>query len=289
MASELEVFILVAESGGFAGAARRLRLTPSAVSRRIAQLEDRVGTLLLARTTRKVELTAAGEAFFQRIRPLRQEIDAATRSLERFSPVPAGQLRISAPAALLEQNWFLDILFKYLARFPNLRLEATPADHGLVEGCDFVIQSFASTDKNKISRQLAANPWIVCAAPAYLEKYGTPSDPKDLLQHNCLVVGAHAHWRFKLGHSELTLAMPARFVSFGGAIHRAAVSGHGIARLAAFLVNDDLKSGHLIKLLHDYPDPSDRHLYLVFDDEKKSLPKYADFAEFLRAEFQGRF
>ena len=108
MASELEVFILVAESGGFARAARRLRITPSAVSRRVAQLEDRVGVQLLSRTTRRVELTAAGEAYFKKIKPLLAEIDSATNDLGKFTPVPAGQLVVSAPAALIERNEKLD-------------------------------------------------------------------------------------------------------------------------------------------------------------------------------------
>lgn len=169
MASELEVFVLVAESGGFASAARRLRLTPSAISRRVALLEDRLGLQLLSRTTRKVELTAVGEAYFQRIKPLLSAINAATDDLGQFSPVPVGQLTISAPAALLERK-LVGFVSEYLQINPQMRVELIPSEFGSSVDYDFMVQSLASSDKNKASIKLAANQWTVCASPVYLEK-----------------------------------------------------------------------------------------------------------------------
>src|SRR3954471_4890084 len=158
MASELEVFILVAESGGFAGAARRLRLTPSAISRRIALLEDRLGVQLLSRTTRKVELTAAGEAYFQRIKPLLSAIAVAADDLEQFSPIPVGQLVVSAPAALLERK-LVGFVMEYLQANSQMRVELIPSELGSNVDYDFTVQSLPSSDKNKASLRLTANPW----------------------------------------------------------------------------------------------------------------------------------
>jgi DNA-binding transcriptional LysR family regulator len=288
MASELEVFILVAESGGFAGAARRLRLTPSAISRRIALLEDRLGVQLLSRTTRKVELTAAGEAYFQRIKPLLSAIAVAADDLEQFSPIPVGQLVVSAPAALLERK-LVGFVTEYLRANPQMRIELIPSELGSNVDYDFIVQSLPSSDKNKASIKLAANPWTVCAAPSYLEEHGTPEHPQDLQSHNCLIIGTHPHWQFIVDDKELNLVPPARFISFGSAVYRAAIEGFGIARLAAFLVNDDLKNGRLIKLLGPYSDTRDRNLYLIADADKIALAKYAGFAKFIKTKFAGGF
>lgn len=288
MASELEVFILVAESGGFAGAARRLRLTPSAISRRVALLEDRLGVQLLSRTTRKVELTAAGEAYFQRIKPLLSAIAVASDDLEQFSPVPVGQLIVSAPAALLERK-LVGFVTEYLRENPQMRIELIPSELGSNVDYDFTVQSLASSDKNKASIKLTANPWTVCAAPSYLERHGTPDRPQDLQSHNCLIIGTHPHWQFIVDDKELNLVPPSRFISFGSAVYQAAIDGFGIARLAAFLVNDDLKTGRLVKLLSQYSDTRDRDLYLIADADKIGFAKYAGFAEFIKTKFAGGF
>jgi LysR family transcriptional regulator, transcriptional activator for dmlA len=288
MASELEVFILVAESGGFAGAARRLRLTPSAISRRVALLEDRLGVQLLSRTTRKVELTAAGEAYFQRIKPLLSAIATAADDLEQFSPVPVGQLVVSAPAALLERK-LVGFVTEYLRANPQMRIELIPSELGSNVDYDFTVQSLASSDKNKASIKLTANPWTVCAAPSYLERHGIPDRPQDLQSHNCLIIGTHPHWQFIVDDKELNLVPPSRFISFGSAVYQAAIDGFGIARLAAFLVNDDLKTGHLVKLLSQYSDTRNRDLYLIADADKIGLAKYAGFAEFIKTKFASGF
>lgn len=288
MASELEVFILVAESGGFAGAARRLRLTPSAISRRVALLEDRLGIQLLSRTTRKVELTAAGEAYFQRIKPLLSAIAVAADDLEQFSPVPVGQLVVSAPAALLERK-LVGFVTEYLQANPQMRIELIPSELGSNVDYDFTVQSLASSDKNKASIKLTPNPWTICAAPSYLDRHGAPDHPRDLQSHNCLIIGTHPHWQFIVDDKELNVVPPARFISFGSAVYRAAIDGFGIARLAAFLVNDDLRTGRLVKLLGQYSDTRDRDLYLIADADKIALAKYAGFAEFIRSKFSSGF
>lgn len=288
MASELEVFVLVAESGGFANAARRLRLTPSAISRRIALLEDRLGVQLLSRTTRKVELTAVGEAYFQRIKPLLSAISEATADLGQFSPVSVGQLTISAPAALLEQK-MVGFVGEYLRANTRMRAELVPSELDVGGGYDFVVQSLASTDRNKVSIKLAANPWTICASPAYLQRSGTPGNPRDLHSHDCLIIGTHPHWQFVVDEKEVTVAPPARFISFGGAVHRAVLDGFGVARLAAFLVNDDLATGRLIRILAEYSDKRERDLYLIVDADKASSNKHAGFIEFIKAKFAQGF
>jgi DNA-binding transcriptional LysR family regulator len=288
MASELEVFVLVAESGGFASAARRLRLTPSAISRRVALLEDRLGVQLLSRTTRKVELTAAGEAYFQRIKPLLSAITAASDDLQQFSPVPAGQLVISAPAALLERK-LVGFVSEYLEINPQMRVELIPSELGSNVDYDFTVQSLPSSDKNKASIKLSANRWTVCASPGYLDRRGVPEHPRDLQAHNCLIIGTHPHWQFIVDERELNVVPPARFISFGSAVYQAAIGGFGIARLAAFLVSDDLESGRLTKLLESYSDTRERNLYLIADSEKIALAKYASFADFIKTKFAGGF
>ena len=289
MATELEIFVLVAESGGFASTARHLRLTPSAISRRIAILEDRVGVQLLSRTTRKVELTAAGEAYFQKIKPLLAAIGAATRNLEQFSPVPSGQLRLGAPAALLERK-LVAFVGNFLEEYPQIRIEMMPFEIGAgSDEFDFIIQSLPSSEKGKASIKLAENPWMICAAPSYLEARGAPQHPHDLQHHQCLAITTHQHWQFMVDGGELAIVPPARFLSFGGAVYKAAIDGLGIAQLAAFLVNEDLRSGRLVRVLEDFKNPSERFLYLICDREKLELVKYSSFADFLKRQFEAGF
>lgn len=288
LASELEVFVLVAESGGFANAARRLRLTPSAVSRRIALLEDRLGVELLSRSTRKVELTAVGEAYYQRIKPLLTGIATATHDIARFSPVPVGQLVVTAPAALLERR-LVQIVGEYLREAPLARIELVPSELGVTDNCDFVIQSMASSDPDNVSIRLTANPWILCASPAYIANHGQPDHPRDLQEHECLVIATHPHWQFLDGDKELNIVPSSRFISFGSAVYRAAIDGMGIARLAAFLVNDDLRKGLLVRVLDKYIHPADRSLYLIAASNQIEQTKFARFAEFLRSRFVSGF
>ena len=288
MASELEVFVLVAESGGFASAARRLRLTPSAVSRRVALLEDRLGLQLLSRTTRKVELTAVGEAYFQRIKPLLSAISAATDDLGQFSPVPVGQLTISAPAALLERK-LVGFVSEYLQGNPQMRVELIPSELGSSADYDFTVQSLASSDKNEASIRLTANQWTVCASPDYLARYGAPQHPRELQSHNCLIIATHPHWQFIVDDKELNVVPPSRFISFGSAVYQAVCGGLGIARLAAFLVSDDLKTGRLVRLLGEFADTRERNLYLIVDVDKVALTKYAGFVEFIKKKFAAGF
>lgn len=284
MASELEVFILVVQHGGFTGAARQLRLTPSAISRRIALLEGRLGVQLLSRTTRKVELTAAGESYYRRIEPLLSAIATASQDLNKLTPIPVGRLVISAPAALLERK-LVGFVAEFLELNPRMRIELVPSEIDSSTECDFLLQSFASLDKNKVSMRLAANPWTVCAAPAYLRKCSGPSHPTDLYRHDCLIIRRHPHWQFFIEDKELSLAPPARLISFGGAVYLAALSGLGIARLASFLVDDDIKSGRLVELLPSYAQANDRSLYLIANSEKIGSVKHTRFAEFIKAKF----
>ena len=172
---------------------------------------------------------------------------------------------------------------------PQMRIELVPSELGSNVDYDFTVQSLASSDKNRASIRLAANPWTICAAPSYLEKHGAPEHPRDLQSHNCLIIGTHPHWQFIVDDKELNLLPPARFISFGSAVYQAVLDGFGIARLAAFLVNDDLKSGRLIKLLGPYVDTRARDLYLIVDADKIALAKYAGFAEFIKTKFAGGF
>jgi DNA-binding transcriptional LysR family regulator len=247
-----------------------------------------VGVQLLSRTTRKVELTAAGEAYYRRVRPLLAEIAAATRDLGQFSPVPIGRLRLAGPAAFVE-TVLTPLVCAFLAENPGMRVEMHPTESSFDLEADLSFQSLPSPEEGTASIRLAANPWIVCASPGYLKRHGVPTTPDDLAHHNCLVLSTHPHWNFTVDGHKTSLALPAKFFSFGSAVHRAVVDGHGVARLAGFLVNDDIRTGRLVKLLEAYQADDDRSLYLVTQRGNLLVPKFALFAEFVRTKLEHGF
>ena len=140
-----------------------------------------------------------------------------------------------------------------------------------------------------VSIRLAENPWIICAAPSYLKVHGMPTHPTDLQDHRCLTITTHQHWQFQADGGELSIVPASRFLSFGGAVYKAAIDGLGVAQLASFLVSDDLRAGRLVRILEEFKNPNDRYLYLVCDREKLNLVKYSSFSDFLRKQFETGF
>lgn len=290
-ASQLLVFAHVVEHGSFSASARALGLTPSAVSRQISRLEDRLGVRLLTRSTRHIVLTEAGRAFYERCAAIAAEIDDAEALVTSLGGEARGTLRVNATVALAKSH-LLPMFPEFLKRYPDisLRLELTDRPVDMVEEEIDVAIRFTEqvTDTSVVARRLAANQRVVCAAPGYLEHHGTPTEPEHLLDHNCLRVSTVSRWNdwaFDGPGGRRVLHVSGNFeANSADAVYHAALAGLGVARLSTYLVSGDLKAGRLVHLLPGYV--HEEADILAIYPERKNLPaKVRVFVDFLAERF----
>lgn len=290
-AEEMTVFVRAVELGGFSSAARALGLTPSAVSKSISRLEDRLGVRLLNRTTRSLTTTPEGETFLERSRRILADIDEAEQEITRFRTAPRGLLRLHVSVAFgLHQ--LPPVLPAFLARYPEVRLDITMSDRVpdfAEEGIDVAVRSGEVPDENLIARRICLMERVICAAPSYLRKHGTPRTPDDLLGHNCLLVTSQpnlADWPFDTSEG-------LRNVKVGGTVTannaetavQLAILGLGVIRLGDIIVGDPLRRKQLVPLLqrahHVEPVP----IHALYLPGRHRSPKVAAMVDFLLEHF----
>jgi LysR family transcriptional regulator, regulator for bpeEF and oprC len=283
--TELIAFVQSAQAGSFSAAARILNATPSAISKRVAKLEDQLGVRLLQRTTRSLSLTVEGTAYYERVVQLLAELDEANdfvMSRDR----PRGKLTVSAPhdfRHLMLAQWIPE----FLQQYPELRVDLRLTDRfvDLVEeSIDVAIRMGTLDDSSLIRRHLGEIPYVVCASSTYLKTHGVPTTPEDLLNHNCLRFisnGLPLPWRFLANGTVREIPVSGNFDSDNGYVLRsAALSGLGIIYVLRFQVESDLHSKRLSILLEDKLLPS-RVVQAVFTHRRNLSPRVQAFLEFL--------
>lgn len=233
----VRAFLAVVEHGSFRGAAAALGQPKSTVSRRVAELEARLGVQLLQRTTRRVTLTDVGDSFHQRASQALGGLADAVRAVRSANEAPRGVLRLSAPSTFSEL-FLKDILAGFLAENPELRLALDLSDRyvDLVgEGFDLAIRAGVLPDSSLKSRVLAAGPLRCLASPAYLARRGTPKAPQELARHDCIVYGSNerpAKWTFMRRRERVTVTVTPRVaVNSWLLVRDLAAAGLGIARV----------------------------------------------------------
>ncbi|WP_441229077.1 LysR family transcriptional regulator [Tardiphaga sp. 215_C5_N2_1] len=274
---EMEVFTRVVELGGFSTAARAFRMTPSAVSKLVARLEARLGVRLINRSTRKLQLTPEGSAFYERALRILDEISAAEREAA-IGATPSGLLRVntSVPFGL---RLLLPLLPDFAKRYPEIKVEVVLTDlvvDLLEERADVAIRVGLMRESRLLARKLGESRMVVVAAPSYLAERGTPKTPDDLADHNLLRFGFakwENGWPFKIG-GETIAVMPSgnALVSDGEAMQHLAVAGMGLARLARFHVKADIKAGRLVPVLEAFNPGDIEPIHAVFVGHGGQLP-----------------
>jgi DNA-binding transcriptional LysR family regulator len=283
---EMAVFVRVVRDGSFSAAARQLGLTPSAVSKRLSRLEDRLGARLLNRTTRSLGLTEVGEAFHERCLRILADVEEAEGAVTKLHAAPRGTLRVSASIAF-GQRQIVPLIPEFLGRYTDLRVELTMTDRliDLVdEGVDVAVRVSSPPDSSMIARKLAPERRIVCAAPSYLERFGAPRTPDDLADHNCLTYSTLSadEWHFSGVRRARAVAAQGNFAANGGeAMREVALAGLGLVRLAAFLIGPDIRAGRLKPLLEKFERPQDSAIYAVYPHRQHLSPKVRAFVDFL--------
>lgn len=289
--TEMLVFSKAADMGSFSAAARDLDLTPSAVSKLITRLEDRLGARLFQRTTRKLSLTAEGHAFQDRCGAILQEIQQAEDAVMALHDRVTGTLRITTISAFARIQ-MIKLMPEFMASFPELRveLELSEREVDLVgEGVDVaIVLSDGLTDESLVARRLAINKRVICASPEYLSKHGTPTLPEDLMNHNCLTHSSIMHfndWEFQTPNGIRAQRVKGNFhTNSASALHEAVKAGIGIARLASYVVQPSLEKGLVVPLLQEHAVDSSS-IQLVYPHRRHLSNKVRVFTDFMVSKF----
>ncbi|CAN7148600.1 LysR family transcriptional regulator [Pseudoduganella sp. LjRoot289] len=285
----MEVFVTVVDQGSFTAAADAFEISPVMVGKHIRALETRLGAQLLTRTTRRQSLTEIGRQYVDQCRAILAQISAAETGAEAMRATPRGKLKITAPVSF-GSEWISPAMTEYLARHPEVSLDLNLNDR-LVdiveEGYDAAVRIGVLEDSSMVARALRPYRMLICAAPAYLERHGTPRTPEDLAHHECLDFMQWSHqvrWRLK-GQLGANSVRESRFRSNNGhALRIAALHGFGIVMQAEMLLAKEIEAGRLVAVLQDYV-PVARPMHLVYSRDRQPTPKLKTFIDFMLARF----
>ena len=286
-------FVKAVEAGGFSAAARQLGLTPSALSKLVSRLEDRLGAQLMQRTTRRLQLTVEGEAFFGRARTILAAMDEAESEVTEAVSSPRGLLRIHC-GSTFGMHQLAPAIPRFQERHPSVSLELTISDERLSmmqEGVDLAIRIGPLEESSLVARRICNLERVICAAPAYLARYGTPHTPDDLQQHNCLWITSLPQlkrWPFDTDDGIRVVNVSGNIAAnHAETVMQLALAGVGITRLADVVVATALRAGTLVPILTDWHHVEPVPLYVTYPSGRNLSPKVRAMVEFLVEEFGG--
>jgi DNA-binding transcriptional LysR family regulator len=287
-------FIKVVETGSLSAAARALGLSLATVSRQIAALETGLGTRLLLRTTRRLSVTDGGRLYYERAKRALGELRETEIALGAQAAVPSGRLHVSAPT-LIGRLHLAPLLPEFLALYPEVALDLTLIDRPvnlLEEGIDVALRIGQLEDSSLVARRLGAIRLVVCAAPDYLVRRGTPKRPEDLRAHDCLVFAALpgiAEWRFQSPEGKTTaVTVPARLRANAlDVVVTAALAGAGVAQAPLWQIAEHVAAGRLRIVLAEHERPA-TPIHALFTHSHLMSAKVRAFADFLVARWAHR-
>jgi DNA-binding transcriptional LysR family regulator len=289
-ASEMRVFVRAMARGSFSAAAQDLDLTPSAVSKLLKRLEDRLGVRLIQRTTRKLALTPEGEIYLGRARRILADIDDLEAEVTRARGAPRGKLRVNSGTAFgLHQ--LAPALADFLNRYPEIDLELSITDRlvDLTEdNADIAVRSGRVTDSPHVVRKIVDLHRAICASPDYLARRGTPRTPADLRAHDCIVLAVRGlnRWPFRTRSGiDVVEISPRVTTDDAEAALRLAIEGAGIVRLSDVIVGEPIRDGRLVSLLDDVHHVEPLPLQAIYPAGRHRLPKVRVFLDYLVERF----
>lgn len=289
--AEMIAFVRTVETGGFTAAARDMGLTPSALSKLVGRLEDRLGVRLLTRSTRRQQMTAEGEAFYNRARPILAAIDEAEAEVAEAGRHPRGLLRLHCGSAF-GMHQLTPAIPRFLEAYPDVELELTINDQlpGIAsDHFDLIVRIGALDDSSLIARRICNVQRVICAAPAYLERYGTPQTPDDLQQHNCLWITslpALRRWPFDTDDGVRVVHISGNVVANNTeTVLQLALAGVGITRLTDVVAGEALRRGDLVPILTDWHHVEPVPLHATYPSGRHVAPKVRAMIDFLVENF----
>ena len=283
----LNVFRHAVELGSFAAASRHLGLSPAAISKNISELEAHLAVRLLNRTTRRMSLTEAGALYYDRVVQVLDDLEDADGALGPMQQVPKGLLRVSAPMTLTLAR-LSSAMPAFLSRYPEISLDLRMDDRrvNIVEdGFDIAIRaSNKLEDSSLVARKLMSMPHVVCAAPSYLDRHGTPLSPGDLKDHTCIqfTLSGHAdEWTFSKADASASVPIDGRYKATSSlAVRDALVAGFGLSLIPRLYVAEDIAQGRLRTVLDDWS-PVETSVYAVYPSRRHVVAKVRAFLDFL--------
>jgi LysR family transcriptional regulator, transcriptional activator for dmlA len=289
--SEMAFFSLLVRAGSFSAAARELDVTTPAVSKRLAQMEARLGVQLLHRTTRRVGLTPEGEIYLAHARRILAEIDDMEQLVSSALAAPKGLLRVNATLGF-GRNHIAPLISDFVKRHPEVQvqLQLTVDPPPLTEDAfDVCIRFGEPPDARVIARHLAANRRLICATPGYLARHGTPRTPAELAQHNCIGIRqgdeAYGIWRLTSGKRSETVKVRGNLSTNDGEIAvNWALAGHGILMRAEWDIAKYLRSGRLVQVLENWQTPP-ADIHAVYPQRLQTAARVRAFVDHVVAAF----
>jgi DNA-binding transcriptional LysR family regulator len=285
--SQMLAFMWATEHGSFSAAGRAHGLTPSAVSKVITRLENRLQARLFQRGTRSLTLTEEGSAYLLSAREVIKAMAEADSLAEAFPNRVSGSLRIHTMTTFAKHQ-ILPWLPAFLATCPGLTVDIQVGAQYVDtfdQGLDIAIHSGVLPDSSRVAKKIGESAWITCASPAYLARRGTPYRPQDLLDHDCFNFGfasAWNNWRFLTPEGVVTIPIgPKAAFAQGDLLREMALGGAGIVRLAQFHIGEDIRAGRLVPLLTEFDLPDKEPLYLIYSNRKHLSPRIRVFRDFL--------
>lgn len=286
----IRAFAQVVESGSFTLAAERMQISRAMLSKHIRHLEDRLGVRLLNRTTRRLSLTEAGTAYYERCGAILEALDEADLAATQLASTPSGTLKINAPVAFGTRHLY-PAISDYLRTYPGIKLDLTLEDQMvdlIKEGVDMALRIGHLSDSSLVARRLAPARVAVCASPAYLEKWGVPRTPDELKRHNCLGYAYSEYpetWRFTGRDGEHAIQISGNMRANNGEVLRAAaLDGLGVVMQPTFIIGDDIKAGLLQAVLPNFA-PMEFSIYAVYPSRRHLSTKVRMFVDFLTGRF----
>lgn len=284
--AEMEAFLAVACTGSLSAAAKELGLTPSAVSRVMTRLEQRLGVQLIVRSTRRLRLTSEGESYALAARRILKDLDDTETTLANRGS-PSGNIKVTAATAHCRLS-LVPLLKEFLQRYPDISIEIDVSDQvrDVSAGhVDVAIRFGTLPDSGLHARRLGETGRVVLASPEYLARAGTPQVPADLAHHNCLDFSfrrLEPGWPFRENGQDFMLAVSGNVIANNGeTLVELAQQGIGITRVGTFHVQHALASGQLVALLEDY-NPQDREaIHAVFIGGKNTPARLRVFVDYL--------
>ena len=287
--SGLDEFVCVAELGHFSGAAQRLGVSSSHISRQIARLEDRLQTRLFYRSTRRVTLTEAGRTFLQHCQHLQDARDEAIQAVTDLSSEPKGLLRMTCSVAYGEE-FIMPLVNEFMQQYPQLRIEMALTNQtvDLLHGqFDLAIRLGRLQDSRLVATRLAPRRMFLCAAPAYLDHHGAPHSLSELPRHNCLI-GSTDTWTFLESGREIPVRVQGNWrCNSGRAVLDAALRGFGLCQLPDYYVQEHLRSGALRSLLTQHQPPHTA-VWALYPQQRHLSPKVRKLVDHLKSGLEQR-
>jgi len=291
--NSIRAFTKVVQHSSFAAAARDLRLSRSAVSKHVIELEQELGGQLLSRTTRSVTATENGQAYYERCLAILSDLEEADLSATRLQAEVRGLLRINAPMSFGTLH-LARAVADFMEKYPDLRIQLLLSDQQVdpvQEGFDVTLRIADLPSSSMIARRIAPARRAICASPSYLARHGTPKHPDDLRGHACLTYGHLAtgnQWKLTGPDGDHWIAIPWTLCTNNAEVLRdAAVQGRGIALLPTFIAGADFQQGRLATILPGYQAP-EISIYAIYPATRHLSLKVRVFIDFLVERFGGR-